>query len=101
MRVVLCNCPSENAFDIARTLVSERLAACVNLLPGVTSVYAWEGEVVEDRETTMILKTADDRWEALRERLSALHPYSVPEIVSFDVADVNAPYATWVKESTR
>ena len=101
MRVVLCNCPASHAMSIARTLVEERLAACVNAIPGVASVYRWDGRIVEDQETTLLINTADDRMEALEARLNALHPYSVPEIVALDVAHVNGPYAQWVQESTR
>lgn len=101
MRVVLCNCPPDHAARIARTVVEEKLAACVNLVSGVTSFYIWKGEFCEDAETTLVIKTADDRFEALRDRITELHPYTVPEIVALQVADVNAAYAAWVEESTR
>jgi len=101
MHVVLCNCPPENAPIIARTLVEERLAACVNAVPGVLSFYVWEGRVCEELETTLIIKTSDERWDALQKRIIELHPYSVPEIIAIDVAAANPAYSKWVEENSR
>ncbi len=101
MRVVLCNCPPEHAPIIARKLVEERLAACVNAVPGVLSFYEWEGQVCEDQETTLIIKTTDERWEALQQRIIELHPYSVPEIIAIDVAAAHPAYLKWVEENSR
>lgn len=103
MRVVLCNCPPEAAPGLARALVERRLAACVNIVPGVRSIYRWKGEVVEDSESTLLVKTAADAVEALRAALIELHPYQVPEVVVLDV-DSNAshaPYVDWVRAATR
>lgn len=103
MRVVLCNCPPEGAPALARGLVEGRHAACVNIVPGVRSVYRWQGEIVDDAEATLVIKTAADRLDALRVAILALHPYEVPEIVvlEVDAAASYGPYVDWVRAETR
>jgi len=86
----------EKAAEIARTLVEERLAACVNIVPGVRSIYRWKGEVCDDAEVLCVIKTRQDRVDALRDRLPALHPYEVPELVVLEVASGHAPYLAWI-----
>jgi periplasmic divalent cation tolerance protein len=92
---------AEQAQVIARTLVAERLAACVNLLPEMTSVYRWEGAVQEDRERQLVIKTTREKVDALRERLHALHTYDVPEFLVLSIEDGSAAYLHWMSESTR
>jgi len=100
--VVLSTFPSEDkAAEVARVLVDERLAACVNLVPSVRSIYRWQGAVSDDRETLAIIKTENDRDEQLCKRLVALHPYEVPEVVVLPVSGGAASYLAWVTESTR
>ncbi len=101
MRVLLCNCPPERAAEIAGVVVQERLAACVNLVP-VRSVYIWDGELQDDAEVTLVLKTAAETALPLRDRLLALHPYDVPEVVvlTVDGAASASNYVSWVREST-
>lgn len=101
MRVVLCNAPPDQAERIAGALVDARLAACVNLVPGVVSIYRWKGAVERESETTLIIKTADDRVAALMAELRRLHPYEVPEMAVVDVAHVNDDYALWLIAETR
>jgi periplasmic divalent cation tolerance protein len=98
MKIVLSNLPPDAADAIARQLVEERLAACVNLLP-VKSVYRWKGELTVDAEVTMLAKVAGERVHALRERLRALHPYELPEIVALDVDEAASlpEYLAWVR----
>lgn len=98
MRIVLTNVPEGRADAIARTLVEERLAACVNAFP-VTSHYRWQGVLQRDHEQTLLIKVAAARVAALRERLLALHPYELPEIVVLDVdAEQSLPaYLAWVR----
>lgn len=86
------------ARQIARRLVDERLAACVNIIPNLTSIYKWKGEVETEAECLMIIKTGNDRLERLRERLVELHPYDVPEFVAFPVESGHQPYLDWVME---
>jgi periplasmic divalent cation tolerance protein len=82
---------------IATTLVDERLAACANILPGVTSVYRWRGEVERASEVLVLFKTTDERSPALRARLLELHPYDVPELVVLPVVDGAVDYLAWVR----
>ncbi|WP_022798658.1 divalent-cation tolerance protein CutA [Thermus islandicus] len=98
--VVLITVPSEEVGrTIARALVEERLAACVNLLPGLTSIYRWQGEVVEDRELLLLVKTTTHAFPRLKERVKALHPYTVPEIVALPIAEGNREYLEWLREN--
>jgi periplasmic divalent cation tolerance protein len=95
--VVLSTFPSsEKAAEIARVLVDERLAACVNLVPAVRSIYRWQGAVHDDAEVLAIIKTTAERAAALRDRLIALHPYDVPEAIVLPVTDGHAPYLAWL-----
>lgn len=99
VRVVLTTCPDAvTARRIARTLVEERLAACGNVVPGLTSIYRWQGAVETADECLLILKTREDRIPALAARLGALHPYDVPEVLALPVADGTGPYVAWVRE---
>jgi periplasmic divalent cation tolerance protein len=100
--VALSTAPSlDKAAELARALVGERLAACVNLVPGVRSIYTWKGELCDDAEVLCVIKTRRDRVEALRARLPALHPYQVPELVVLEIRDGLAPYLAWIDESLR
>ncbi|MGH8214763.1 MAG: divalent-cation tolerance protein CutA [Rhodanobacteraceae bacterium] len=97
----LSTCPdTEIASRIARTLVEERLAACVNRLPGVPSTYRWQGRVVEDAEVLLVIKTTRERLGALRDRLVELHPYEVPELVALDITGGLDPYLAWIGAET-
>ncbi len=98
--VVLITAPSEEvARAIARALVEEGLAACVNILPGLTSIYRWQGEVVEDRELLLLAKTTTHAFPRLKERVKALHPYTVPEIVALPIAEGSREYLAWLREN--
>jgi periplasmic divalent cation tolerance protein len=87
-----------DAATIARTLIDERLAACVNILPPMTSVYRWQGKVEQEREQQIVIKTAQDRVWALQARLRQLHPYELPEFLVLDATASDA-YFAWVGES--
>lgn len=87
---------AEAAAAVARTLVEEQLAACVNIVAGVRSIYRWQGAIVDDAEVLCLIKTTRDRVEALTARLVALHPYEVPELITLPVDGGNAPYLAWV-----
>lgn len=90
-----------DASGLARTLVTERLAACVNVLPVMTSVYRWEGRVEDAREQQLLIKTAADRVEALVARLRELHPYEVPEVLVLRVGQGSEAYLDWIRDSVR
>jgi len=101
-RVVLITAPGgEPARGIARMLVDQRLAACVNRIPDIRSTYRWQGKVVEDTEDLLIVKTTRDRLEALMARIREVHPYTVPEVLAVEVADGAASYLEWVAAETR
>jgi periplasmic divalent cation tolerance protein len=91
----------DEAEAIARTLLDERLVACANLLPGCRSVYRWQGVVEDAEETLVIFKTARNRYRAFEERLRALHPYELPEIVALSPDAALPAYAAWVIGETR
>jgi periplasmic divalent cation tolerance protein len=99
--LVLTTLPSDaDAPAFARMLVEERLAARVNLLPPMESIYRWEGEVQHDSERQVMMKTSRPRVVALWERLRELHPYDVPEFVVVPIVDGNDAYLRWIGEST-
>ena len=97
--VVLVTCGTEEeAAKIARALVEERLAACVNLLAPVRSIYRWEGKVCDEKEWLLVIKTRAERFRELEEKVKALHSYSVPEIISLPIVRGSMPYLHWVEE---
>jgi periplasmic divalent cation tolerance protein len=89
----------EDAESIARELVERRLAACVNILSPMTSVYRWQGEVTREAEHLLLMKTQTDRFEALRARLVEIHPYETPEVIALPVAAGHPAYLQWIAES--
>ena len=94
--VVLCTVPPESAREVVDALLDERLIACANMVGPVVSRYRWQGAVVESEETLLVLKTSSARTTALRERLAALHPYEVPEILELPAAGGHPAYLDWV-----
>lgn len=99
LRFVYITCKdADEAGRIGKALVSERLAACANLLDGMRSFYWWEGEVQDDRECVLIAKTRADRMAALIERVRALHSYDVPCVVGLPIREGNPDYLDWVAE---
>jgi periplasmic divalent cation tolerance protein len=89
----------DDARTIARVLVEERLAACVNIVPGVTSVFAWQGKISEDGEQQLVIKTSTSTIAALEARLRELHPYETPEFLVIHASGGSESYLTWVAES--
>lgn len=89
-----------DATTLARTLVEERLAACVNVLPPMSSIYRWKATIEQDREQQLIIKTTAGRVAALEARLRELHPYEVPEFLVLRVSGGSAAYLQWMAEST-
>jgi len=89
----------EKAAAAAQQLVLERWAACGTCIPGARSFYVWQGKLEETREVVLLLKTTADRAPGLAQRLRALHPYSVPEIVAGDAMALNGAYAAWVRDA--
>lgn len=100
--VVLCTFPdAESAGKAGGSLVEERLAACVNVIPQLRSIYEWQGEICDDPEVLAVIKTARDRFETLQGRLAELHPYDCPEILGIPVEQGHGDYLSWVVETTR
>lgn len=96
--IVLTTVPENlDAAAMARVLVEERLAACVNILPPMMSVYRWDGQVEEAAERQLVIKTIEGTVDALRERLSGLHPYDVPEFLVLPVTDGADSYLSWLR----
>ncbi len=91
---------AEEASKIARTLVAEKLVACVNLVSQIQSIYWWKGEVREDAELLLIMKTRSELVEAVQKRVKELHSYEVPEIIAMPIAQGLPAYLSWIVEST-
>ena len=101
-RVVLITTPDPGvARSIARRLVEERLAACANIVPGITSIYRWEGALQEDPEVLIVLKTVASHLPSIERRLAELHPYDVPECIALGPERVEATYLAWLVDATR
>ncbi len=98
LRLVLVTAPdAEAGARLGRALVDERLAACVNVVPGLRSIYRWEGEIQDDAEVLLLVKTRADRLENLTTRVRELHPYDVPEVLVLAVDGGSADYLDWVR----
>ena len=98
--VVLVTAPSEaGALELGRTLVEEHLAACVNVVPGLTSIYLCDGRREETAEALLLIKTRPEGYAALQRRILELHPYSVPEVLGLPVVEGAPAYVQWVRES--
>jgi periplasmic divalent cation tolerance protein len=100
--VVLVTVPTPDAgADLARALVEEGLAACGNVVPGLRSIYRWAGEIHDEAEALLVLKTERRLVTAMKDRLPALHPYQVPELLVLPVEDGLGPYLDWIAKSIR
>jgi len=100
--LVLCTCPSQSDADaIATALLEERLAACVNQLSGIKSLYRWEGRVMQDDEILLLIKTSADLFENLEKAIKTRHPYETPEIIAVPIRAGSAEYLRWIGESTK
>ena len=98
--IVLSTFPADqDAAGLATTLVNERLAACVNILPPMQSVYRWDGKLERASEHQLVMKTTAARVEALKARLAELHPYDVPELLVLTVSDGGDAYLRWVHDN--
>jgi periplasmic divalent cation tolerance protein len=99
--VVFVTCGSEEeASTIAHALVEERLAACVNIVSPIRSIYRWEGKIWDEREWLLIIKTQEIRFQELEKRVKSLHPYQVPEIISLPIQAGSSSYLDWLEENT-
>jgi periplasmic divalent cation tolerance protein len=94
--VVFITCPPDLSESMSRTLVEERLAACVNIIGGIRSIYAWEEKICNDSEQLLVVKSNRSAWDKLCERVKQLHSYDVPEIVCLPIEDGYRPYLAWL-----
>lgn len=100
-QLVLCTCPDLiTAQNIAEQLVDKQLAACVNILPGVTSVYQWQGKRETAQEHLLLIKTTTEVFNALEQTIVSLHPYELPEIIAVSIERGLDPYLNWISEQT-
>jgi periplasmic divalent cation tolerance protein len=99
--IVLVTCGSEEeALKIAHALVEGHLAACVNLVSPVRSIYRWEGKIWDERECLLVIKTQRQRFEKLEKKVKSLHSYSDPEIISLPIIEGSSAYLNWIRENT-
>lgn len=95
--IVYCTVPNQDvAAEVAESLVRERLAACVNAIPGVQSTYRWQGNIETEKEILLMIKSTESSLPALRDRIVALHPYDLPEVLAVKVDDGLGAYLSWV-----
>jgi len=100
--VVLVTCGSEEeALRIANALVEGHLAACVNLVSPIRSIYRWEGKIWDEKEWLLIIKTQKKRFQELEKKVKSLHSYSVPEIISLPIVEGSLSYLKWIRENTK
>ncbi|GGM21189.1 divalent-cation tolerance protein CutA [Deinococcus aerophilus] len=97
--VVLVTLPPERAHELARILVTEHLAGCVNIVPGLQSVYRWQGEVAEDPESLLLIKTSGEKYPELETRIKSLHPYEVPEIIALQYDRALPEFQMWLRDT--
>jgi periplasmic divalent cation tolerance protein len=101
-RIVLCTAGSEDeARKIARHLVEQRLAACVNIVPRVESIYRWQGKVESSGEWLLLIKTTAERFPSVLAAIRALHSYELPECVAIGIEDGSASYLEWIDQSVK
>lgn len=98
--LVFCTCPDQDeARRIARSVIERRLAACVNILPAVESIFRWEGTIDSASESLLLIKTTAERFAELRDHIAELHSYDVPEVIALPLTAGFDPYLGWIKES--
>lgn len=100
--VVLITAPNEDeAVKISKILVEEKLAACVNILKDIRSIYFWQGKVEDEQEVLMIVKTKSELFEELEKKVKSLHSYTVPEIIGIKIKKGSESYLNWISEVTK
>ncbi len=99
--IAFCTCPDINSAEkIARKLVEKQIAACVNIITELKSIYQWKGEICNEDEVLMIIKTISDNYQELEKEIKNNHPYDIPEIISYSIYKGEKSYLKWISEST-
>ena len=101
LRLVIVTIPKDEAKKTARELVENKLAACVNIVGEVESIFFWQEEVQDDKESLLLIKSTASRFEAIKEFVLENHPYELPEVISFDLSGCSEDYAKWVVNETK
>lgn len=100
--LILCTCPDQHTADtIARQLITDKLAACVNILPGLTSIYEWQGAIETAQEHLLLIKSHQGRFAAIESAIKQLHPYQLPEIVAVAIERGSSDYLNWIDSCLR
>lgn len=101
-QLILCTTDSlESAKQLARSLVEKKLVACVNIVPNMTSVYSWQGEVHEDQEWLLLIKSTEQRFSDIKSTISAIHSYDSPELISLNIENGLPDYLQWIQDSVK
>lgn len=99
--VIFCTTNNkENAELIGHSLIQEKLAACTNIIPKMTSIYSWNNQIVKDEELLLVIKTKKELFDDVKNKILSLHSYDVPEIISIDIKEGSKPYLDWINENT-
>lgn len=100
-QIILTTCPDQSyAEDLARQLIQAELAACVNIVPGLTSIYKWDGEIKTGTEVQLIIKTRSTNYPQIEQYITSLHPYELPEIISVPITNALPDYLQWIDFAT-
>ena len=100
--VIYSTCPDiESAERISRHIVEQRMAACVNLIPGITSIYTWDGNIQRDQEVLLVMKSTKDRFDDIQNLISDEHPYDLPELIAVPITESSPDYLEWIKQCTK
>lgn len=98
--LVLCTCPDEEtATSIAENVVAQNLAACINIIPAIKSIYHWQGNVESAQESLMLIKTQKDKFDSLSNTITTMHPYETPEVISVDMSNGLPEYLKWLSST--
>jgi len=96
-QIILCTCPDQKtAEDISSYLVSHKLAACVNIIAGITSIYEWQGQIEKSQEQLLLIKSHIDKYAAIEDKIKSLHPYELPEIIAVPIERGHPDYLQWI-----
>lgn len=96
-QIIFCSCPDNNTGNlIAKHLITKKLAACVNILPGIRSIYAWQGQVETTQEQLLLIKSRDDFYSKIEQEILILHPYELPEIIAVPITQIATNYLKWM-----